>query len=70
MNRTASDLAELSSVRSQLEELTARVTSIAGRYQETPDSAVATDLFEAERQLAAAGRVIERALTALDGLKG
>jgi hypothetical protein len=68
VNKTASDLAELSSVRSQLEELTARVTSIAGRYQETPDSAVATELFEAERQLAAASRVIERALTTLTEL--
>jgi hypothetical protein len=65
LNKTASDLAELSSVRSQLDELTARVTSIAGRYQETPDSAVATELFEAERELAAAGRVIERALATL-----
>ena len=68
MNKTASDLAELSSVRSQLDELTARVTSIAGRYQETPDSAIATELFEAERQLAAAGRVIERALSTLTEL--
>jgi hypothetical protein len=69
VNKTASDLAQLSSVRSQLDELTARVTSIAGRYQETPDSAVAVDLFEAERNLASAGRVIERALAALGDIK-
>jgi hypothetical protein len=69
VTKTASDLAQLSSLRSQLDELTARVTAIAGRYQETPDSAVAVDLFEAERSLASAGRVIERALSALGEIK-
>jgi len=65
---SASDLAELSSVRSQLEEMTNRVAAIATRYQATPDSAVAIDLFEAERALTSAGRVIDRAITALGEL--
>lgn len=62
---TQSDVAELSSLRSQLDELVDRVTAIASRYQGTPDSAVAVDLFEAERALISAGRVVDRALTAL-----
>jgi hypothetical protein len=62
---TGSDLAELSSVRSQLDELAKRVETIAIRYQGTPDSAVAVDLFETERALVSAGRVLDRALTAL-----
>ena len=65
MKSTGSDLAELSSVRSQLGELSKRVETIAMRYQGTPDSAVAVDLFEAERGLNSAGRVLDRALTAL-----
>jgi hypothetical protein len=65
MKSTGSDLAELSSVRSQLGELSKRVETIAIRYQGTPDSAVAVDLFEAERSLNSAGRVLDRALTAL-----
>jgi hypothetical protein len=63
-----SDLAELSSLRSQLDEMAKRVEAIAFRYQETPDSAVAADLFEAERSLVSAGRVIDRALAALGEL--
>ena len=62
---TESDVAELSSLRSQLDEVVERVTAIASRYQGTPDSAVAVDLFEAERALISAGRVLDRALTAL-----
>ena len=62
---SGSDLAELSSVRSQLDEMSTRVAAIALRYQGTPDSAVAVDLFEAERGLVSAGRVLDRALTAL-----
>ena len=64
----SSHQAELSSVRSQLEELRARVEKIALTYQGTPDSAVAAELFEADRALTTAGRVIDRALTALSDL--
>jgi hypothetical protein len=64
----ASDSAELSSVRAQLDELRRRVEGIASRYHETPNSAVAMELFEAERALIAAGRVLERTLGTLDEL--
>jgi hypothetical protein len=64
----SSHQAELSSVRSQLEELRARVEKIALTYQGTPDSAVAAELFEADRALTTAGRTIDRALTALSDL--
>ena len=40
-------------MRSQLEELRARVEKIAMTYQGTPDSAVASELFEADRALTA-----------------
>ncbi|MDQ3943964.1 MAG: hypothetical protein M3357_02170 [Actinomycetota bacterium] len=63
-----SDLAELSSLRAQLDELAGRVEAVALRYEETPDSAVASDLFEAERALRSAGRIIERALGTLGEL--
>jgi len=65
-----SDLAELSSLSAQLEELCGRVAAIATRYQGTPDSAVSVDLFEAERALISAGRVLRRALTSLGELAG
>lgn len=66
---TESDAAELSSLRAQLDELARRVEAVALRYQETPDSAVATELFEAERALRSAGRVVERAQGTLGGIR-
>ncbi len=57
-----SDVAELSSLRAQLEDLTARVVAVFERYADTPDSAVASDLFTAERSLLAAGRALDRAV--------
>jgi len=62
---TTADLAELSSLRAQLTDLTARVVAVAERYDDTPDSAVAVDLFGAERLLLGAGRALERALSHL-----
>jgi len=58
---TTSDAAELSSLRAQLEELTARVVAVAERY-DTPDSAIAADLFGVERALVAARRTLDRAI--------
>lgn len=58
---TESDLAELSTVRAQVEELARRVTAVAEHYDDTPDSAVAADLFAAERSLVAARRQLDRA---------
>jgi hypothetical protein len=57
----SSDLAELSSLRAQLEELAARVLAVGDRYRESPDSAVTSDLDLAERSLLAARRALERA---------
>jgi hypothetical protein len=56
-----SDLAELSTLRAQLDDLVERVTVVASRYEETADSAVADDLFATERSLLAARRTLERA---------
>jgi hypothetical protein len=60
-----SDHAELSSLHSQLEELTARVVAVADRYRETPDSALTAELDAAERNLLTARRSIQRALQEL-----
>ncbi|HEY7105257.1 MAG TPA: hypothetical protein VH986_02525 [Acidimicrobiia bacterium] len=58
---TSSDLAELSSLRAQLQDLAARVLAVGDRYRESPDSAVTSDLDLAERSLLAARRALERA---------
>jgi hypothetical protein len=60
-----SDAAELSSLHSQLEELTARVVAVADRYRDTPDSAFTAELDAAERNLITAGRAVQRALAEL-----
>jgi hypothetical protein len=62
----SSDHAELSTLRSQLEELTERVTRVAERYGKTPDSSIAFDLFAAERSLTAARRSLDKAIGAID----
>ncbi len=62
----ASDIALLSSVGAQIEELAARITAMAERYGGTPDSAVASELFAAERSLIGARRSLERVRTLLD----
>jgi hypothetical protein len=64
----SSDLAELSTLRSQLEELATRVEAVANRYDDTPDSQIATDLYTAERTLISARRAIDKAIAALDDL--
>jgi hypothetical protein len=61
-----SDLAVLSSVGAQIDDLAQRVTEMAERYGETPDSAVASELFGAERALLGARRSIDRAATFLE----
>ena len=64
----SSDHAELSTLRSALEESTRRIVAVADRYRETDDSAVAGDLDSAERGLVAARRAMDRALRALADL--
>ncbi len=66
----SSDRAEVSSLRAQIDDLTRRVTAIAERYDETPDSAIAADLFSAERGLLTALRSLERAETHLADIDG
>jgi hypothetical protein len=63
---SSSDRAELATLRSQLEELTERAVAVAGRYGDTPDSAVAADLYSAERSLVAARRALDRAIASLE----
>jgi hypothetical protein len=63
---TSSDHAELSTIRTLLDDLTTRVVAIADRYGASPDSAVAADLYAAERSLIAARRSVERASAALE----
>ena len=58
---SASDEAELLTLRTQVEDLTTRVTAIAARYGQSPDSAVAADLFAAERSLVTTRRSLDRA---------
>ena len=58
---TDSDLAELSTLRAQVDDLVRRVVAVASHYDDTPDSAVAADLFAAERSLVAARRQLDRA---------
>ena len=59
----SSDLAELSTVRSQLEELARRVEAVADRYDDTADSQIASDLYTAERTLISARRAVDKAIT-------
>jgi hypothetical protein len=58
---TDSDVAMLSSISSQLEDLGHRITEMAERYGATPDSALASELFGAERGLIGARRALDRA---------
>jgi hypothetical protein len=60
-----SDVAELSTLRTQIADVLERVVVVAERYDDTSDSAVATELFAAERALFAARRSLERALEML-----
>ena len=53
--------AELSTLQSQIEELTDRIVAVADRYRETPDSAITAELDGAERNLLTARRAVERA---------
>ena len=62
-----SDSAVLSSIVSQIEDLTRRVTALAETYGSTPDSAIASEMFAAERALVSARRALERASRVMEG---
>jgi hypothetical protein len=57
----SSDLAVLSSITTQVDELARRVTDLADQYGTSPDSAVAAELYGVERSLNAATRALARA---------
>ncbi len=59
---SASDKAELLTLRTQVEDLTTRVTVIADKYGASPDSSVAADLYAAERTLVTTRRSLDRAM--------
>jgi hypothetical protein len=63
----ASDTALLSSIVAQIEDLTKRVTDLAETYGSTPDSAIASEMFAAERALVTARRSLERAARFMAG---
>ena len=57
----SSDFAELSSLRSQVEELVTRIVSVGDRYRDTDDSAISAEIDQAERALLGACRSLDRA---------
>jgi hypothetical protein len=63
----SSDFAELSTLRTQVEELTTRVVAVGDRYRDTDDSAIAAELDQAERALRGAVRALDRAGGMLSG---
>ena len=63
----SSDFAELSTLRTQVEELTTRVVAVGDRYRDTDDSAIAAELDQAERALRGARRALDRAGGMLSG---
>ncbi len=60
-----SDHAELTMLRSVLDDLVTRIVAISDRYRESEDSAVAADLDGAERTLLTARRAVDRAVETL-----
>jgi hypothetical protein len=62
-----SDRAELATLRAQIDEVVTRVTAVATSYDDASDSAVADDLYAAERSLVTAWRLVDRAIGRIDG---
>jgi len=56
------DAAALSSLSTALDDLTARVTTMADGFQGSPREDVAADLYEVERNLQAAARRLKAVL--------
>jgi hypothetical protein len=57
-----SDRAQLSAMASTLDDLTGRITEIAGNYQSSPREDVAQALFDTERALLSASRQLAKAM--------
>ncbi len=66
-DRADSHRAELATLRAQIDDLVDRVATVATSYDDSADSAVADDLFGAERSLITARRLLDRALGRLQG---
>ena len=58
------DLAELSSIASSIEQLTSRLSAIAETPIPVKDERLATELFAVERALQGAGRRLSRLIVA------
>lgn len=59
-----SDMAELSTVATQIEDLVSRISEVAERYHGGDEDAVAVRLFEVERSLMSASRNLRSAMRA------
>lgn len=57
-----SDRAQLSALASTLDDLTNRITEMAGRYQGGAREDVAQGLYEVERSLRSAGRGVSKVM--------
>ena len=64
MGMESSDLSDLSSVSSTLDDMTARIEAIARRYEDSPREDLAARLREVERSLGSAVRRLEALLRA------
>jgi hypothetical protein len=62
---SASDLAELSTLRAQIDDIIERIVRAAEGYDDS-DSSISGDLFAAERALVVARRSIDRAVAQLE----
>lgn len=60
------DAAALSSIQTDLEQLTARLVAIADAHRDDPDDPVTAPLDELERALTSAVRRLERLVRGLD----
>ncbi|HZP27840.1 MAG TPA: hypothetical protein VFC99_02715, partial [Acidimicrobiia bacterium] len=59
----------LSTLGSQIDELTERILAVADRYDGTPNAAIATELYAVERALVAARRTLDRATESITDLR-
>lgn len=62
---TNSNLAELSTLQTILDDATRRIEQVATRLGTTPDATIVSDLYGAERSLIAARRAIDRSIRSL-----
>ena len=61
-------LDELSTLGTQIDELTSRILAVADSYDGTPNAAISTELYAVERALVTARRTLDRASESLTNL--